>query len=191
MARMSVWKTLFVFVMLLGLAAAESPANVIKRNPEEYFFQESFGDFPEELETAKQDGKHGVMLFFEEEDCPFCEWMRQKVINQPRVQDWYRKHFRLFSIDIRGDNELRDFDGEAKSSKALASRYNRRELTPVMAFFGLDGELTYRKFGVVRTAEEFLWLGEFVVNGHYKRTKFTRFKREKLKSGKAAGTSPQ
>lgn len=42
---MSVWKTLFMPVMLLVLAAAESPTAETKRNPEEYFFQETFGDF--------------------------------------------------------------------------------------------------------------------------------------------------
>jgi thioredoxin-related protein len=165
------------------------PAAETQRNPAEFFFQETFGDFAEELETANEQGKSGIMLFFEEEGCPYCAWMKQKVLNQPRVQDWYRKHFLLFTVDIRGDNELTDFDGTTKSAKRLASSYNRRELTPTIAFFGPQGDLVYRKLGVVRTADEFLWLGEFVVGGHYKRTKFTRFKREKLKTGKATGNT--
>ncbi|MES9895039.1 MAG: thioredoxin, partial [Candidatus Thiodiazotropha endolucinida] len=31
-------------------------------------------------------------------------------------------------------------------------------------------------------AQEFLWLGEFVVNDHYKTTNFSRYKREKRRA---------
>lgn len=186
MVSTSTWKTILICFFLLILTPAGVSATEMQRDPAEHFFQDTFGDFPEELETAKQHNKTGIMLFFEEEDCPFCAWMKQKVLNQASVQDWYRQHFLLFTVDIRGDNELVDFDGTTKPSKRFASEYNRRELTPVMAFFGLDGTLVYRKFGVVRTAEAFLLLGEFVVDDHYKHTKFTRFKREERKAGKHA-----
>ncbi|MDX1696852.1 MAG: hypothetical protein R3308_01125, partial [Thiohalobacterales bacterium] len=49
--------------------------------------------------------------------------------------------------------------------------------TPVFAFFDLDGKLVARHTGPTYDTREFLWLGEFVVDGHYRTDNFTRFKR--------------
>ena len=38
--------------------------------------------------------------------------------------------------------------------------------------------------GATNNVQEFLWLGEFVVDGHYKTTNFTRFKRQKKQDQK-------
>lgn len=182
-----IWATAIICFILLSLPAGMAMAAAKHRDVSTHFFQDTFGNFAEELDNAKQQGKDGILLFFEEDECPFCAWMKHKVLNRPEVQDWYREHFLLFSVDIRGDNEVVDFDGSAKSSKEFSRRYNRRELTPVIGFFGLEGKELYTQPGVVRTVEEFLWLGEFVVDGHYKRTNFIRFKAEKRKAGEPAG----
>ena len=57
--------------------------------------------------------------------------------------------------------------------------------TPVFAFFDLEGKLIQRYTGATNTAEEFLWLGEFVADGHYKTGRFSRYKREKRKAAKS------
>ena len=36
------------------------------------FFDQSLGDFGEELEIAREEGKKGVLLFFQMDECPFC-----------------------------------------------------------------------------------------------------------------------
>ena len=56
------------------------------RDPYKYFFNESWGDFPEELKNAKQSGKKGLVIFFEMDECPFCHYMKKNVLNQPKVQ---------------------------------------------------------------------------------------------------------
>lgn len=153
--------------------AAEGP-----RDPYTYFFNETFGDYAEEIETARDEGKKGVMIFFEMDECPFCHWMKQNVLNQPEVQAYFRENFLLFPVDIEGDIEVTNFKGETKAQKAFAFNEFRVRATPVIAFFDLDGNMIHRHTGKTSSVDEFLLMGRFVAEGHYKETRFTRFKRE-------------
>lgn len=148
------------------------------RDPYKHFFQDTFGDFQEELATARDEGKQGVLIFFEMDECPFCHRMKQGVLNQPAVQDYYREHFRIFSVDIEGDIEIVDFAGEHKKQKDWAFKDNQVRATPVFAFYDLEGNRVARYTGATSGVEEFMLLGKFVAEGHYKDTNFTKYKRE-------------
>jgi len=176
-----------VMAVLLGLLTMSIPAAGLEtRDPAEYFFQETFGDFHEELVLAREQQKQAVLLFFEQEDCPFCHRMKTTIFNQPEVQDYFRKHFRIFSVDIEGDLEITDFEGRQVTQKDFAFRQYNVRATPVFAFFDLDGKLIARHTGPTSSAQEFLWLGEYVAEGHYHTQNFTRYKQERRKqaSGK-------
>lgn len=167
---------------LLGLALSGPVLADTPRDPGDYFFNDSLGDFAEELELAREEGKKGIMVFFEMDECPFCHRMKTTVLNQPRVQDWFRKRFLLFSVDIEGDTEMTDFDGKVMTAKEFAFKEHRVRATPVIAFFDLQGKRVARYTGATNGVDEFMWLGEFVADGHYKETNFNRFKREKRRA---------
>lgn len=160
-------------LMSFSASAAEGP-----RDPYTYFFNETFGDFSEELQNARDDGKKGVMIFFEMDECPFCHWMKMNVLNQPEVQAYYRENFLLFPVDIEGDIQITTFKGESMSQKDFAFKKHRVRATPVIAFFDLDGNVIHRHTGRTSSAEEFMLMGRYVAEGHYKDTRFTRFKRQ-------------
>ncbi len=166
---------LALLFLLGGLAHAAG------RDPGVYFFQETFGNLQDELETAKEEGKQGVMLFFEQDDCPFCHRMKRTILNQPDVQAYFRQHFRIISIDIEGDLPLTDFNGRETTQKDFSFKQHRVRATPVIAFFDLDGKRIMRYTGAVGGKAEFLLLGKFVAEGHYKTMRFTRYKRENRK----------
>ncbi len=174
-------RTRFLLVVLsLQLIVVAGPlAAGAGRDPYVYFFDDTFGDFSEELETARESGKQGILIFFEMDECPFCHRMKETVLNQPRVQEWYKERFLIFSVDTEGDTEITDFNGNAMPAKDFAFKVNRVRATPVFAFFDLEGNRITRFTGATKNAQEFLWLGEFVTGGHYKSTNFTRFKRQK------------
>ena len=65
------------------------------------------------------------------------------------------------------------------TAKDFAFRVNRIRATPVFVFYDLEGAPMVRYTGATRDADEFLWLGEFVADNHYRNTNFTRFKRAK------------
>ena len=148
------------------------------------FFDQSMGDFQEELEVAKEEGKKGILLFFELDECPFCHRMKTTILNQPDVIDYFKKHFLIFPVDIEGDVEITDFQGKVTTQKDFAFKQHRVRATPVFAFFDLSGKRIVRYTGATSSKEEFLWLGEYVVSGAYKKTRFSRYKRERRKSAR-------
>ena len=182
MFRHLIASTLLLSVLQFA-AQASTP-----RDPYQYFFEQSLGDLTEELEIARDAGKKGVFVFFELADCPFCHRMKQTVLNQPEVQDYYRQHFHSLAIDIVGDIELVDFQGNDTTQKRFAQAHRVRA-TPLLAFFDLDGNLVFKYVGATSGVEEFLWMGEYVAQQVYLEVddrganiRFTRYKRMKQKN---------
>ena len=164
-----------VSVLLCGLA----PSAVAGLDPHEHFFDQTFGNMQEELARAREEGKQGVMLFFEMAECPFCHRMKTTVLNQPKVQAFYREHFLSFPVDIEGDVEMTDFSGSVTTEKDFAFKAHRVRATPVFLFFDLDGKPVARYTGATSGVDEFLWLGEYVAEGQYKHMPFAKYKRLK------------
>ncbi len=172
---------MFRLLSLLLSLIVLSPAGAETRDPAQYFFQETFGNFQEEAELARNEGKQGVMIFFEMDSCPFCHRMKTTVLNQPEVQAYFRKHFRLFSVDIEGDLEITDFQGRTTTQKDFAFKQFQVRATPVFAFYNTDGKLVARYTGPTSGVEEMLWLGQYAAEGHYRDEPFARYKRDRRK----------
>lgn len=175
-------KLISLLVLLLGMSQvnASSP-----RDPYKYFFEQSLGDLTEELEIARDDEKKGVFVFFEMDECPFCHRMKQTVLNRPEVQDYFRKNFHSINIDVEGDVEIVDFDGNETTQKGFASKIRVRA-TPVMAFYDLEGKQVVKYTGAASGVEEFMLLAEFYLDGIYKikdkkgrNIRFSKYKRLK------------
>jgi hypothetical protein len=49
-------------VLLSGIASAVETET---RDAREFFFTQTFGDLPEEMQSAREQGKLGMLLFFE------------------------------------------------------------------------------------------------------------------------------
>jgi thioredoxin-related protein len=158
-----------LFVLVSGLGHAET------RDVSQYFFDQKLGDFKADLASAKKDGKQGILLMFEQEDCPWCNRMKSTILNQSAVQDYYKQHFLIFSMDIKGDTPMVDFQGKETTEKAFSVE-NRVRATPVFGFFDLNGKLMYRWTGVTKDANEFLLLGRYVADGAYKTQAFMVYK---------------
>ncbi|MBI1424511.1 MAG: thioredoxin fold domain-containing protein [Gammaproteobacteria bacterium] len=167
---------LIVLSSWMFVVAGLAHANDAPRDPAKYFFNETWGDFHEEVKKAKAEGKDGIMLFFEQAECPFCHYMKTNVLNQPEVQEYYRKHFLLFTVDIEGDVDITDLKGKTMKQKDFAFKEQRVRATPVIAFFDLEGNRIHRYIGKTNGVEEFMWLGHYIADGSYKKMPFIRYK---------------
>ncbi len=166
-------KRLFLAIFVLSLSISTAWADKSKG-----FFQESFGNYQEELATAKQDGKSGVFIFFMMDDCPFCDKVEKSILTQPDVQAYFKQHFANFIFDIEGDVEVTDFTGKIKKQKEIAEKDFRVRATPVMIFFDLTGKPVARYTGATRDKAEFMLLGQFVVDKVYEKMTFEQYKRQ-------------
>ena len=171
-------KTRYLLILLLASVVSVGWASETK-DPYKHFFNETWGDFPEELAKAKASGKKGILIFFEMDECPFCHYMKKNVLNQPKVQAFYRQHFLNFVVDIEGDVEIVNLKGKTVTQKEFAKK-NRIRATPVIAYYNLDGKMIYRHTGKTSGVEEFMWLGEYISQKIYKKKiRFSRYKRQK------------
>lgn len=173
---MNVIKAAFVSVVLSFCLAATAHADGRETGQ---FFDQHFGNLRDELQTAREEKKLGIFVMFEQDECPWCQKMMTTVMNQNAVQSYYRKHFRTLMIDIKGDTPLTDFAGKEMAEKDFAFQHRVRA-TPVFMFFNLDGQPMVKYTGATRDVTEFMWLGQFVVEGDYKSKAFTAYKRDKL-----------
>jgi len=155
-----------------------APAWAETRDPLNHFFQPKFGDLQADLQEARKQGKQGIFLFFEMDDCPFCERMKTTILNQSDVQDAYRAKFLVYSIDVNGGTEMTDFRGNLLTEKAFAFAHRVRA-TPVLLFFDLDGKLVARHTGPTKDRAEFLLLGQYVAGGAYATQPFIKYKQGK------------
>ena len=163
--------------LLLVVALLSWPAQAEIRDPGNYFFQPKLGDLAGDLAVAKQEGKLGVLLMFEMDDCPFCHRMKHNVLNQSEVQDYFRQNFIIYSMDVKGDAPMTDFKGKDTTEKDFALA-QRARATPVFLFYDLEGNPITRFTGATQTADEFMLLGRYVVEGVYKTMPFNLFKRQ-------------
>lgn len=164
--RIFFWSALF-FLTSSAIAAT--------RNYETEFFQSYFGDLRAELAAARNQGKKGILLVYEQEECPFCYRFHNTILNQSQVQEFFRSHFRIYQIDIRGSNAIIGFDGRETIEKDF-SVVQRVRATPTSIFYGLDGKEMVRFSGVAKDVAEFMLLGSYVVEGVWRRIPFTKFK---------------
>jgi len=141
------------------------------------FLKPSLLNLKEDLEEAKREGKY-LFLMFEEEGCPFCDKMKRVTFQDPKVKEYFSKHFYMVIVDRKGSNPVVDFSGKQITEKQLAMDYKVRG-TPVFVFVDHEGKTILRVMGYI-PPEEFLLMGKFVAEGHYKNMNFFQFK-EKYK----------
>ena len=179
-------KTLRIWLVLV-ICASSAVQAATPRDPYQFFFEQFLGDLTEELQIAVDDGKKGLFIFFEMDECPFCHRMKRTVLNQSDVQDFFKQNFHSISIDVEGDVEIVDFEGNGMTLKDFASN-NRVRATPVMAFYDLEGNQVVRYTGAASGKQEFMWLAEYYLQGIYKmkdengrNIRFSKYKRLKKK----------
>jgi len=130
-------------------------------------------DIPGEVAAAAEDGKR-LVIMFQQTGCPYCAKMRARVLPDPKVVDFYSKHFVLIFSNIRGDLPMVSPDGKEMTEKELARKLRVRA-TPVFLFFDKKGGTALKVTGFL-DANRFNKAGQYVLDGAYKtKTSFYRY----------------
>lgn len=96
------------------------------------WFAVTFKDMAEDLETAREDGKR-LAIIFEQRGCIYCTKLHEEVFSIPEVSQFIRENFVVVQMNLFGDEEVTDFDGEALPEKAMARRWGV-VFTPTILF---------------------------------------------------------
>jgi thioredoxin-related protein len=164
-----------LLLLCLLVPVAQAAPRVEHRDPIDYFFHPFLGDLKAEAADAKKAGKQAIMVMYEFDDCPYCARMKREVLSRSDVQKYFRKHFQLFQIDTRGDQQITGFDGKNLIEKEFARAAGIRG-TPTFIFYGLDdGKPLMTWIGGMYDPKQFLLLGEFVASGAYRSRSFAQY----------------
>lgn len=148
-----------------------------QRDPDQFFFQSLLGDLQAEAAELDAQGKRGIVLVFEMDECPFCTRMHSAILSSTEVQERYRSTFGIYKIDVKSSNAVVHISGKGTTESSMARELNVRG-TPTTIFFDLKGNELYRYVGPAKDIREFLLLANYVSGGEFKTKSFREFRRE-------------
>ncbi|HIE55845.1 MAG TPA: hypothetical protein EYP90_11825, partial [Chromatiaceae bacterium] len=102
------------------------------------WFKESFLDLREDVAEATRAGKR-VLLYFYQDGCPYCARLLQDNFADRQIAQQTRKHFDVIAINMWGDREVTDIQGNTLTEKQFAARM-RVQYTPTLVFLDENGE---------------------------------------------------
>lgn len=97
------------------------------------WFHESFLDLREDLADAQSQGKR-LVIMWEQRGCPYCKRMHDVNLRIPEIKNAIEKDFMAIQLNLWGDREVTDFDGEVLKEKELAEKWAVL-FTPTIQFF--------------------------------------------------------
>lgn len=96
------------------------------------WMRDTFKDLTEDLEEANAEGKR-LLIMFEQRGCIYCTKMHEEVFPDAAVTQFIEDNYFVVQLNLHGDIEVTDFDGETLSEKAMARKWGIL-FTPTMMF---------------------------------------------------------
>jgi thioredoxin-related protein len=127
------WITALALTLALPVAAAELGDGGLHKAP---WMIETFKDLREDLAEANAEGKR-LMLIVEQRGCIYCTKMHEEVFPIEDIAATLSEDYFVVQMNMFGDVEVTDFDGEVLSEKQAARKW-RLNFTPMLIFFPED-----------------------------------------------------
>ncbi len=143
----------------------DNPRAIYNQYPE--WFSTTFLDLADDLEQAKAEKKKGIIVYYGQKHCSYCEVLLD--VNFGREKDivaYTREHFNVIPIDIWGSREVVDLDGSQLLEKELAE-FEGTNFTPTLAFYDQEGNEALRLRGYY-PPYRFRGALQYVVEDYYK-----------------------
>ncbi len=153
-------------LIVTDVAAAELGDDGLHKTP---WMRETFKDLREDLDEANAEGKR-LVLFFEQRGCIYCTKMHQEVFPRPEVSGYISDNYFVVQMNLYGDVEVTDFDGESLAEKDMARKWGVL-FTPTILFLPEtvgEGQTATQAavammpgaFGPGTTLDMFTWVNE-------------------------------
>ena len=96
------------------------------------WMRETFKDLRDDLAEATDEGKR-LMVIIEQRGCIYCTQMHEEVFPDPTISDYIEENYFVVQLNLHGDIEVTDLDGESLSEKEMARKW-RVMFTPTIMF---------------------------------------------------------
>ena len=133
------------------------------------WIRDTFKDLQEDLDEANAEGKR-LAIFFEQRGCIYCTKMHESVYPDPELSDYIDENFFVIQLNLHGDLEVVDFDGDTLTEKQIARKWGIL-FTPSVIFLPEEVEegktaiqsavaMMPGAFGRGTTLDMFTWVNE-------------------------------
>lgn len=137
------------------------------------WFKLSFLDFREDLNEALDSGKDGLLIYYGQKYCPYCQQFLEKDLAREDIQAYTLERFDVIGIDIHGDRTVVDLAGEELTERELAIR-EETNFTPSVVFYNNEGKEVLRLRGYY-PPYRFRAALEYAADGHYRDESFREY----------------
>lgn len=137
------------------------------------WFKLSMGDLNDDLAEARNNGKKGIITYFGQKRCAYCEQFFKTSLSDIDIQNYLRKHYDIIAFDIWGIDDITDTDGKEYTERELSLHY-KTNFTPSLVFYDIDGTPVFRLRGFY-PPYKFRAALQFVVEEFYKTEKFSDY----------------
>lgn len=141
------------------------------------WFKESFLDIADDVDEAAEENKH-VILFFQLNDCPYCDRMLSESFESEPLTSYIQQHFDTIAINVRGDREIA-FNEDISVTEKELSKILEVFATPAIVFLNNENETIARVNGY-RAPQRFQTVLEYVATGAYESLTLGDFQSAKL-----------
>jgi len=131
------------------------------------WFKLSFLDLPEDLGEAVDAGKKGIIVYFGQKHCAYCEALMEVNFAKEDIVHYTREHFDVIPINIWGSRTVTDMQGRQLTEREFAVRENTN-FTPSLIFYDSEGNQALRLRGYYKPYR-FRAALEYVVDGYYRK----------------------
>ena len=137
------------------------------------WFKTSFGDLRDDVKEAREAGKRGLMVYFGQKRCAYCEQFLEVNLSRPEIRQYVQQFYDVVPIDIWGVEDIVDTDGSELDERGLSLRY-KTNFTPSLVFYDNQGKPVYRIRGYY-PPYRFKAALNYVTEGFYQVEKFSDY----------------
>ncbi len=137
------------------------------------WFKLSLGDLRDDLSDAKAAGKKGIITYFGQKRCAYCEQFFKTSLSDIDIKNYLQTYYDLIAFDIWGIDDIIDTDGTTHTERELSIRY-KANFTPSLVFYNGEGTPVFRLRGFY-PPYKFRAALQYVAEDFYKKETFSEY----------------
>jgi thioredoxin-related protein len=137
------------------------------------WFKASFYNLPEDLDDALSSGKQGLIVYFGQKQCAYCQALMKDNLSKGDLVRYLRVHFDVVGLNTHSIEKITGMDGKSKPINEFAIA-QKAQLTPTLLFYVKGRKLALKLVGYHSPYKMRAAL-EYVADGHYKTKSFGEY----------------
>ncbi len=151
------------------------------------WFQLTFLNLPDDLDSALEKDKIGLIVYFGQVHCAYCDALKKVVFARDDIKQYMSRYFDVVAVDVWGELPVTTMTGE-KTTELEFANTEKTNFTPSLIFYDQTGKETLRLRGyyppyVFRAALD------FVVGRSYLEGSFESYMNQKFNQPKEVDAS--